>query len=128
MWQIRTSIQIHTCHGIIHDGHANVDEEFIATEILPKVRSDSSIKPQAIEDHFKDVYGVKISYQKAYRARDRARQIIDGSHEETYVYSLLTPHLAALLYRITKSHNPKKAISKSCLRPLVVLPEGQESV
>jgi len=26
----------------------------------------------------------KISYQKAYRARERAREIIDGSHEEAY--------------------------------------------
>jgi hypothetical protein len=83
-WHIRTSTQTHTCHGIIHDGHANVDEEFISTEILPKVRSDSSIKPKAIQDLFKDEYGVKISYQKAYRARERARQIIDGSHEEAY--------------------------------------------
>ena len=83
-WRIRTSIQTHTCHGIIHDGHCNIDEEFISTEILPKVHSDSSIKPKAIEDHFKDMYGVKISYQKAYRARERARQIIDSSHEEAY--------------------------------------------
>ena len=65
-WQIHTSIQTHTCHGIIHDGHANVDEEFISTEILPIVHSDSLIKPQAIQDHFKDLYHVKISHQKAY--------------------------------------------------------------
>ena len=85
-WQIRTSIQTHTYHEIIHEGHANVDEEFISTDILSKVHSDSSIKPKAIQDHFKDLYGVKISYQKAYRARERACQIVDGSHE---AYALL---------------------------------------
>ena len=58
-WQIRTSIQTHTYHEIIHEGHANVDEEFISTDILSKVHSDSSIKPKAIQDHFKDLYGVK---------------------------------------------------------------------
>src|SRR5579859_248437 len=26
-WKIRMSIQQHTCHGLIHDGHRNVDEE-----------------------------------------------------------------------------------------------------
>jgi len=83
-WKIRTSIQDHTCHGIHHDGHCNVDEEFISMEILPKVRADSSVKPKVIEDHFKDVYGVKISYMKAYRAKERAIEFINGSHAEAY--------------------------------------------
>ena len=83
-WKIRTSVQKHICHGIHHDGHRNVDEEFISIEILPKVRSDSSIKPQVIKDHFKDLYGVSISYKKAWRARERAIEFINGSHEEAY--------------------------------------------
>ena len=76
-WKIRTSIQNHTCHGIDHDGHHNLDDEFISTEILPKVRADSSIKPQVIQGHFKDVYGVVISYMKAYRGRERAIEFIN---------------------------------------------------
>ena len=129
MWQIRTSIQIHTCHGIIHDGHANVDEEFIATEILPKVRSDSSIKPQAIEDHFKDVYGVKNQLPESLPSqRPCSPNHRRFARRNLRIQSSPTPHLAAPLYRITRSHNPKKTISKSCFRPLVVLPEGQESI
>jgi len=83
-WVIRTSIQVHTCHGIHHAGHKNIDEEFISTEILPQVRSDSSIKPNAIKNYFKDQYGVEISYNKAYRAKQRAVEQINGSHEEAY--------------------------------------------
>ena len=78
------SIQKHSCHGINHNGHCNIDEEFISIEILPKVSSDSSIKPEVIKNHFKDVYGVKISYKKAWRARERAIEFINGSHKEAY--------------------------------------------
>ena len=35
VWQIRKSIQVHSCHGINHSGHCNIDEEFISIEILP---------------------------------------------------------------------------------------------
>ena len=83
-WQIRTSIQTHSCHGFNHSGHCNVEEEFISIEILPHVRSDLSIKPKAIQNHFKDIYGVGISYDKAYRAKERAVKVINGSHEEAY--------------------------------------------
>jgi hypothetical protein len=83
-WQIRTSIQTHSCHGIKHSGHSNIDEEFISIDILPQVRSDSSIKPKAIQSYFKDHYGVEISYDKAYRAKQRAIKLINGSHEEAY--------------------------------------------
>ena len=48
-WKIRTLIQQHTCHGLIHDGHCNIDEEFISIEILPQVRSNSSVKPDVIK-------------------------------------------------------------------------------
>jgi hypothetical protein len=83
-WQIRTSIQIHSCHGIQHLGHRNIDEEFISTEIIPQVHSDSKIKPKSIQNYFKDRYSVEISYDKAYRAKQCAITIIDSSHEEAY--------------------------------------------
>jgi hypothetical protein len=83
-WKIRTSIQVHTCHGIHHAGHCNIDTEFISTEILPKVRFDPSIKPRVIQNHFKDLYGVNISYYKAYRARERAIEFINDSHRVVY--------------------------------------------
>jgi len=43
VWRIRKSTQAHSCHGIQHSGHRNVDEEFISTEILPKLRSDPNL-------------------------------------------------------------------------------------
>ena len=35
-------------------------------------------------NHFKDLYGVDISYQKAYRAWECAIEFINGSHGDTY--------------------------------------------
>ena len=83
-WRIQTSIQTHSCHGITHAGHRNINEEFISTEILPQVRSDSLIKPKSIQNYFKDHYGVEISYNKAYRAKQRAVKLINDSHKAAY--------------------------------------------
>ena len=84
VWRIRKSTQTHSCHGIQHSGHRNVDEEFISTEILPKLRSDPKFTPKAIQNHLKEQYGVAIKYHKAWRARERATKVINGSHEGAY--------------------------------------------
>jgi zinc finger SWIM domain-containing protein 3 len=42
------------------------------------------LNPKVIQDHFKDIYGIRISYMKAYRGRERAIKFINGSHEEAY--------------------------------------------
>ena len=54
IWRVQKSIQTHSCHDLNHLGHANVDEEFISIEILPKLRSDPLYKPKAIQNHFKE--------------------------------------------------------------------------
>jgi len=84
LWQIRKSIQTHTYHGINHSVHRNIDEEFISTEILPKLRLDPKFTPKAIQNHLKDQYGVDILYHKAYRAKEHAIKLINGSHKEAY--------------------------------------------
>ena len=73
-----------TNNSIHHAGHCKVDEEFIATETLPKIRADSKLTPKAIEDHFKDVYGVEIGYYTARRRKEHALKVINGLHEEAY--------------------------------------------
>src|SRR5579859_7483940 len=70
--------------SIHHAGHSNVDEEFICTEFLPKLRSNPKIGPRAMVNHLKEEYGVEITHIKAWRARERAVKVINGSHEEAY--------------------------------------------
>ena len=41
-------------------------------------------KPKSIQNYLKDHYDVEISYDKAYRAQQRAIILINGSHEEAY--------------------------------------------
>src|SRR5579859_733634 len=54
VWRIRKTVQAHSCHGIHHTGHSNVDEEFICAEFLPKLRSDPKIRPRAMVNHLKE--------------------------------------------------------------------------
>jgi hypothetical protein len=84
VWRVRKTIQTHTCHGIQHSGHCNIDEEFIAIEILPKLRAEPNLTPKAIQNHLKEEYGVTIKYHKAWRAKERAVKVINGSHEGAY--------------------------------------------
>ena len=86
IWRIKKSIQTHTCHGINHLGHKNLDEDFISTEILPKLRNDTSYTPKAIQIDIKAQFGIEIEYQKAYRSKERALKHINGSHEDAYKY------------------------------------------
>src|SRR5438046_6605013 len=78
------STQAHSCHGIQHSRHHNIDEEFISTKILPKLHSDPKFTPKAIQNHLKEQYSVAITYSKAWRAWECALKVISGSHEEAY--------------------------------------------
>ena len=49
-------------------------------------RADPSYAPKAIRRDMKEDFGVQITYQKAYRAKERALEHINGSHEEAYRY------------------------------------------
>ena len=95
-WQIQTSIQTYSCYGINHSRHCNIGEQFISIEILPHVRFDPSINSKAIQNHFKDLYSVGISYDEAYRTKERAVRVINSSHEE--VYSRLPKYCEEIQY------------------------------
>src|SRR5439155_27170769 len=62
------------------------DEDFISTEILPKLRNDTSYTPKVIQIDIKVQFGIEIDYQKAYRSKERALKHINGSHEDAYKY------------------------------------------
>ena len=64
-------------------------KSLLRQKFSPKSVPIRRLNPRRSKTISKTFTASKISYQKAYRARDRARQIIDGSHKETYVYSLL---------------------------------------
>ena len=86
VWRIRKCIQTYSCHSLNHLSHSNVDEEFISIEILPQLHGDPSYKPKAIQNHFKEQFGIKINYTKAYHAKEHALKHTNGSHEEAYGY------------------------------------------
>ena len=74
---------MHICHSINHLGDKNLDEDFnISTEILPKLRNDTSYTPKVIQIDIK--FGIEIDYQKSYQSKERALKHINGSHEEAY--------------------------------------------
>ena len=112
IWTIRTSIQTHTCHGINHDGHCNVDEEFISIEILLQFRPIHRLNPRSSRIISKMFMGSASAIKKPSRSRTQ--------------FTLHRP-----LYRQSMTMIPKLKIampSMSYLPPLVILPEDQRSV
>src|SRR5579859_833197 len=75
VWRIRKTVQVHSCHGIHHSGHCNINEEFICTEFIPKLCSDPKFGPKSIQNHLKEEYGVEITYMKAWRMRSKSSTV-----------------------------------------------------
>lgn len=82
IWRVRMVIQINTCHGLNHLGHANINEEFISIEILPNFARVPRTSPKLSKEEF----GITINYSKAYHTKERALKPINCSHKEAYGY------------------------------------------
>ena len=84
MFRIRTYHSEHNCIGLIHDGHAQATTAFLASKLSEKIKEQPSYRPvDMVKDIQRDL-GVKISYSKAYRVKERSQEIVNGKHEESF--------------------------------------------
>ncbi len=84
VFEIKTMGEDHKCLGIQHLGHHQASAAFISTEIQEKLRDHSSYHPKEIQQDICRRLGIKLSYQKAIRAKATALQAINGTDEESY--------------------------------------------
>jgi zinc finger SWIM domain-containing protein 3 len=84
IYRIKTYEPEHTCFGIHHTGHANADYAFLADKIADKVKEQPSYRPVDIVRDIQREMGVKISYSTAYRAKEHANEINNGTHDAAY--------------------------------------------
>lgn len=84
IYRIKTYEPEHTGFSISHTGHINVDYGFLAEKITDKVKEQPSYRPiDIIQDVQRDM-GVKITYSTAYRAKEQANEINNGTHDAAY--------------------------------------------
>lgn len=84
LWQIRTFIDEHTCHGLNKSKNKQANADYIANHILKKLREKPEYRPIDIRADVKRELGIEITPSNALRARDTAMRIINGTHEAGY--------------------------------------------
>ncbi|KAL8470985.1 hypothetical protein ACS0TY_033530 [Phlomoides rotata] len=76
---------IHKCFSkIVTNDRERLGPRIISKLVLQSVSANPMICPKEIIRIFKDSYGRDLTYSKAYRTVERAREIIFGSYDESY--------------------------------------------
>ena len=95
-WTV-SRIEHHTCVlEELESYHRNLTSEFVAQHMYSKIVNNPGFEPKAIIQSIEDDFKYKISYSKAYRAKQKALEMRWGTYEASY-HNL--PHLLNTLCR-----------------------------
>ena len=83
-WKIKELAASHECIGIHGASNTSANKAFVANEIVELLRSQPEMTPVNIMNEIQRTHRIQISYKVAWEARELARTIIDGTHEESY--------------------------------------------
>ncbi|XP_020102619.1 uncharacterized protein LOC109720138 [Ananas comosus] len=84
-FKVKTYKGPHTCLvPILNTRHRNCTSSFICQFILPTLKARLTMSPMEIQARVQSELHVSISYSKAWRAQNKALQIIYGSWEQSY--------------------------------------------
>ncbi|KAH9802359.1 SWIM-type domain-containing protein [Citrus sinensis] len=85
-WVVKRIDNVHTCHNeILVDGRHQVRSWVVGHIIAEKYIQDKRIyTPNDIRADMQQEYGVQLTYQQAYRAREVGLEIVRGNPAESY--------------------------------------------
>ncbi|KAH9763824.1 SWIM-type domain-containing protein [Citrus sinensis] len=85
-WVVKRIDNVHTCHNeILVDGRHQVRSWVVGHIIAEKYIQDKRIyTPNDIRAYMQQEYGVQLTYQQAYRAREVGLEIVRGNPAESY--------------------------------------------
>ena len=84
-WKITSVNQPHTCASAdAKDTHLQLNSRFIARQLCPIVKHMPTITVSALVETIFQLYNYYVKYGKAWRAKQRALEIIFGNWEEAY--------------------------------------------
>ena len=84
-WWVKKFDSQHTCSRAIGGlGHRNCDAAFIASFVREQVVANEKYTPKMVQTEILRQHGVKISYWKAYRARELVIQEVRGDFEGSF--------------------------------------------
>ncbi|KAH9800424.1 SWIM-type domain-containing protein [Citrus sinensis] len=85
-WVVKRIDNVHTCHNeVLVDGRHQVRSRIVGHIIAEKYIQDKRIyTPNDIRANMQQEYGVQLTYQQAYRAREVGLEIVRGNPAESY--------------------------------------------
>ncbi|KAH9680511.1 SWIM-type domain-containing protein [Citrus sinensis] len=85
-WVVRRIDNVHTCHNeVLVDGRHQARSRVVGHIITDKSIQDKRIyTPNDIRADMQQEYGVQLTYQQAYRAREVGLEIVRGNPAESY--------------------------------------------
>lgn len=92
-WQIMSIIDEHTCHKTAHN--RNRKTGWLINKFSDILKHNSYIKLSSLIDESIEIWGVKVSYNQAYRAKRKAMEFVQGigiyqfTHLRSYAQELL---------------------------------------
>ncbi|XP_060965312.1 uncharacterized protein LOC133034276 [Cannabis sativa] len=98
LFKVRKLVEDHTCSiECIHDNHPQETSNIIADCIKRKISNPKrNYRPNEIVDDVAEDYSVSISYQKAWRAKEKASEKVIGCTHDSY------NEIPGILYMIKK--------------------------
>ncbi|KAA0037331.1 MuDRA-like transposase [Cucumis melo var. makuwa] len=113
IFKIKKYVKVHSCSlEFLNRDHRQAKSWVVGELIKSKFKGPGRIyKPRDIIEDMRQDYGINMSYEKAWRARENAYERVRGSPEESY--NLLRRYSEAL-----KFTNPGFL---NCIRPVIVM-------
>lgn len=74
----------HTCEGATVKAGYRATRGWVGSIIKEKLKVSPNYKPKDIADDIKREYGIQLNYSQAWRAKEIAREQLQGSYKEAY--------------------------------------------
>ncbi|XVF62348.1 hypothetical protein PTKIN_Ptkin09bG0000400 [Pterospermum kingtungense] len=74
----------HTCEGAAVKAGYRATRGWVGSIIKEKLRVSPNYKPKDIADDIRREYGIQLNYSQAWRAKEIAREQLQGSYKEAY--------------------------------------------
>src|SRR5579859_5825006 len=84
LFRIKMYESEHSCFGLNHRGQAQASRAFIAKHIADKLKEEPFYRPVDIVKDVQRQLGVKITYSKAFTAKEHANEMNNGTHDTAY--------------------------------------------
>ena len=94
-FQVKTSGPKHTCGSFNNCGETMAPNKWVAERVVDLLREDPEMTPKELQDRLKKKYSIEVPYDRVFRGKLRAMDIIYGKWNDSY--NLLPTYQAELL-------------------------------